>query len=461
MEFIMLFPSFTFVLAFLPLTLIGYFLLGKKSGTAARIWLLCASLVFYSWFNHSYFFIIAGSIVVNYLLSQWLWKKPSRWIFVFGALLNIAFLGYFKYYDFMVENINAVFGSSLVLKHILLPLGISFFTFQQISYLHSVYTRTISERYSFLTYALFVSFFPQLIAGPIVLPDEMMPQFDHKDSLKINMDNFARGIFAFALGLGSKMLLADFFAEIADAGFASGCKGFLPAWKTALAYTFQIFFDFGGYCDMAYGIALMFNIHLPQNFDAPYRSGSIGEFWRRWHMTLGRFLSTYIYIPLGGSRKNHFRTCLNLLVTFFVSGLWHGASWLFVLWGMLHGGAAVIQRCWQKWSRIRLPEFAGQLLTFLFVVIAWVLFRAENMAQAQGVYRGMFTPQTLGVEVLKNGKEWALFLIGGAIVLFAPPVYALAKKFRPYWWNAVITIAVLVASIFCFVKSSPFIYFNF
>ena len=207
----MLFPSFTFVLAFLPLTLLGYFLLGKRSGTAARVWLLCASLVFYSWFNHSYFFIIAGSIVVNYALSQLLWKKQSKLVFIFGALLNIAFLGYFKYYDFMVENINALFGSSLILKNILLPLGISFFTFQQISYLHSVYSRTIGERYSFLTYALFVSFFPQLIAGPIVLPDEMMPQFDHQDSLKVNYDNLARGIFAFALGLGSKMLLADFF----------------------------------------------------------------------------------------------------------------------------------------------------------------------------------------------------------------------------------------------------------
>lgn len=457
----MLFPSFTFVLAFLPLTLLGYFLLGKRSGTAARIWLLCASLVFYSWFNHSYFFIIAGSIVVNYALSQLLWKKQSKLVFIFGALLNIAFLGYFKYYDFMVENINALFGSSLILKNILLPLGISFFTFQQISYLHSVYSRTIGERYSFLTYALFVSFFPQLIAGPIVLPDEMMPQFDHKDSLKVNYDNLARGIFAFALGLGSKMLLADFFAEIADAGFASGCKGFLPAWKTALAYTFQIFFDFGGYCDMAYGAALMFNIRLPQNFDTPYRSASISEFWRRWHMTLGRFLSTYIYIPLGGSRKSHLRTCVNLLVTFFVSGLWHGASWLFVLWGMLHGGAAVIQRCWQTWSRIRLPKFAGQLLTFIFVVIAWVLFRAETVAQARGVFRGMFAPQTLGIEVLKLGKDWVLFIAGGLIVLFAPPVYAMAEKFRPYWWNAVITIAVLISSIFCFVKSSPFIYFNF
>ena len=457
----MLFPSFTFVLAFLPVTLIVYFLLGKKSGTWARVWLLCASLVFYSWFNHSYFFIIAGSIVGNYLLSQWLWKKPSKFVFTLGALLNIALLGYFKYYDFMVENVNAFFGTSLILKKILLPLGISFFTFQQISYLHSVCSRSLKERYSFLTYALFVTFFPQLIAGPIVLPDEMMPQFDRKDSLKVNYDNLARGIFAFALGLGSKMLLADYFAEIADAGFASGCKGFLPAWKTALAYTFQIFFDFGGYCDMAYGVALMFNIRLPQNFDAPYRSASISEFWRRWHMTLGRFLSTYIYIPLGGSRKGHFRTCLNLLITFFVSGLWHGASWLFVLWGGLHGLASVIQRCWQKWSSVRLPKIAGQLLTFVFVVIAWVLFRAENMAQARGVYQGMFIPQNAGFEVLKIAKDWVLFLIGGSIVLFVPPVYALAEKFRPYWWNAVLTIGILTASIFCFVKSSPFIYFNF
>ena len=268
----MLFPSFTFILFFLPVTLVVYYLFGAKSRTAAHVWLVLASFVFYSWFNYSYFLILLGSILGNYFLASLLWKKPSKLVFTIGLIANIGLLGYYKYCDFFIDNINHLLNLSMPFKHIVLPLGISFFTFQQISFLHAVYTGELKKRYSFITYSIFVSFFPQLVAGPIVLPDEMMEQFDRPESLKLQSQNFSAGLFVFALGLGKKILLADYFAGFADAGFAAGALSLIDAWKTALSYTFQIYFDFSGYCDMAIGLALLFNIRLPENFRSPYLS---------------------------------------------------------------------------------------------------------------------------------------------------------------------------------------------
>ena len=273
----MLFPSFTFILGFLPVTVIVYFLLSKKSSAGGRIWLVAASLVFYSWFNWSYFFIIAASIVGNYIIAELLYKKRSMLILVAGILCNVLLLGYFKYYDFFVENVNALFRTSWTLKKILLPLGISFFTFQQISFLQQVYSRTLEKRYPFINYCLFVCFFPQLIAGPIVLPDEMMSQFDDEKNRKPDAGNIASGLYIFSLGLAKKILLADFFAVIADNGFALCSGNVFATWSCVLAYMFQIYFDFSGYCDMAIGIAQMFNIKLPVNFNAPYRAENIAK----------------------------------------------------------------------------------------------------------------------------------------------------------------------------------------
>ncbi len=455
----MLFPSFTFILGFLPITFLGYFLLGKFSRSAARIFLLIASGIFYSWFNPSYFLILGGSIVVNYFLAGMLWKNHHKAIFITGLILNVALLGYFKYCDFFISNINYALNLSIPFTHILLPLGISFFTFQQISFLHAVYSGELKQRYTFSTYALFVSFFPQLIAGPIVLPDEMMVQFDHPDNLKINAENCAKGLFVFSLGLAKKILLADFLAEIADAGFAAAQVNFISAWTTTLAYTFQIYFDFSGYCDMAIGIGLLFNIRLPENFHAPYLSGSITEFWRRWHITLGRFLMNYIYIPLGGSKKSPNRTFCNLMITFLVSGLWHGASWLFVLWGAMHGIASVIHRIWSKIFKLKMPELPAKLVTFFFVASAWVLFRAENLAQARKIYKGMFSPDSWGHFTFSRNFLW--LLAGALIIIFVPPVTSKIDSFRPTKVNAFVAIGLLVVSMFFFVKTSPFIYFNF
>ncbi len=456
----MLFPTFTFMLGFLPLTVLVYFLLAKKNITASRVWLIGASFVFYSWFNWSYSLILAGSILLNWFFARCLYKKPSKLILTLGIICNVLILGYFKYYDFFVENINAVFGTSFLLKHILLPLGISFFTFQQISFLMLVYSGGLAKRYTFGSYSLFVCFFPQLIAGPIVLPDEMMSQFDDEANSVFKVENFASGLYVFALGLGKKILLADFFAGISDAGFASAAGNFFESWQTALAYTFQIYFDFSGYCDMAIGIGLLFNIRLPKNFDAPYRAENIGDFWRKWHITLGRFLMTSLYIPMGGNRCGKLRTCRNLLVTFFISGLWHGASWLFVLWGMLHGAALVLHRVWSKFFGWKMPKLAAQLLTFFFVMLAWIPFRAANWEQAKKIYAGMFAPVSWALPQA-DIFNILLFAAGIFIIIFLKPASDMEQKFRPTWVNALTATALIVTSMFFFVKYSPFIYFNF
>ena len=456
----MLFPSFTFILGFLPVVGIVYFLLAGKNSVAARVWLVAASLVFYSWFNWSYFFIIAGSIIGNHIFATLLYRKRSKFIFVLGICCNVLLLGYFKYYDFFVENINCIFRTSWTLKRILLPLGISFFTFQQISFLQEVYSRTLQKRYSFINYCLFVCFFPQLIAGPIVLPDEMMSQFDEEKNRKVDAGNIATGLYVFSLGLAKKILLADFFAVIADNGFTVCPGNGFAVWSSVLAYMFQIYFDFSGYCDMAIGVALMFNIKLPVNFNSPYRADSITDFWRKWHITLGRFLMSAIYIPLGGNRQGKFRTCCNLAITFFVSGLWHGASWMFVLWGMIHGAALVIHRIWSKFLGLAMPERMARIVTFFFVMLAWVPFRAENWSKTKEIYCGMFFPESWKIPAV-DMKNLLLFAAGFIIVLFLKPVCEVEKKFRPTWVNAVISTALIVVSMFFFVKYSPFIYFNF
>ncbi len=455
----MLFPTFTFIFGFLPVTVIIYYLLARKGHIAAKLWLIAASFVFYSWFNWSYSLILACSLFMNWFFAQMLYRKQSKILFTAGVLANIALLGYFKYYDFFVENINMIFNTSFVLKNILLPLGISFFTFQQISFLQLVYSRSL-QRYSFRDYALFVCFFPQLIAGPIVLPDEMMSQFAKDECLRPDARNIAAGLFIFSIGLGKKILLADFFAGIADPGFLNSYGDLLTGWQTALAYTFQIFFDFSGYCDMAIGIGLIFNIHLPKNFHAPYLAASITDFWRRWHITLGRFLTASIYIPLGGNRCSKLRNCINLLLTFLVSGLWHGASWLFVLWGLFHGVAMVIHRIWSKFMGLKMPALPARLITFLFVMTTWVIFRATNMAEAVNVYKAMFLPESVSAAHFEWGNL-LFFLAGGIVVLFLKPVTEIEEKFKPTLLNCIITVTLLTVSVFFFVKYSPFIYFNF
>ncbi|MBM4147771.1 MAG: MBOAT family protein [Lentisphaerae bacterium] len=390
----MLFNSFEFIFVFLPLTVAVYAVLSRAGWeNASRNWLVAASVFFYGWWDWRYVPIILVSVLLNFHWSRRM-SIPARPVperramLAVGVALNLSVLAFFKYTDFLIFNLNAAAGTSYPFLRLALPLAISFFTFQQIAYLVDSYRGRVTET-RLRDYMLFVTFFPQLIAGPIVHHSEMLPQFRDPSRHRIIPDNWARGLFIFLVGLFKKTVVADRCGEWVSAGFDdAACLTFIEAWAASLAYTFQIYFDFSAYCDMATGAALFFNIELPVNFDSPYKSRGINEFWRRWHMTLGRCMRDYVYVPLGGSRNGRARTAVNLVITFVVGGLWHGAAWTFLLWGFLHGVAASIQREWS--SRFRpLPRRVSWAVTFLFVHVTWVFFRARAWGDAVKVLKGM------------------------------------------------------------------------
>ncbi len=305
-----------------------------------------------------------------------------------GIFANLFLLGYYKYTDFLIGNVNTLLGTNQALLHIVLPLAISFFTFTQIVYLVDSYRGETAE-YDLLNYSLFVTFFPHLIAGPIVHHKQIMPQFTSRWTLLKRNSNVLKGLFIFGLGLFKKVVIADSFAVWATAGFDGGHElGFYSAWATSLSYTFQLYFDFSGYCDMAIGASLLFNIWLPLNFNSPYKALDIQDFWRRWHITLSSFLRDYLYIPLGGNRNGVYLTYFNLFITFVLGGLWHGATWMFVIWGCLHGGALVGHRLWKTFG-CSMPNWLAWTFTFGFVNFAWVFFRAKNLDDAKRVLYGM------------------------------------------------------------------------
>lgn len=371
---------------------------------ASKGFLAAASLFFYSWWNPNYLPLILLSILFNFILGTSLTKDKSQKgvskknLLIFGIVCNVALLGYFKYTDFFISNVNLVFGSVIPHLNLALPLAISFFTFQQIAYLVDSY-RGETKEYDFVNYAVFVTYFPQLIAGPIVHHKEMMPQFSKLRNKVINYKNIALGIFIFTIGLFKKVIIADTFATWATFGFDQAeTLTFFRAWATSLSYTFQLYFDFSGYTDMAIGASLIFNITLPVNFNSPYKALSIQDFWRRWHITLSRFLKDYIYIPLGGNKKGSIRTLNNLLATFLIGGLWHGAGWTFIFWGFLHGMALICHRLWNRSGYKMRPIFAW-MVTFLFVNFAWIFFRAKEWSDAIKVVKGLLAinAETWGV----------------------------------------------------------------
>ncbi|MBO4711131.1 MBOAT family protein [bacterium] len=476
----MVFSSYVFILAFMPIVLAGYFLLSfLKNSIYQRIFLIAASLFFYGYYNIKYLALIIASIAVNYIVASQIQKsrgnKLSKYFLSAGVVFNVALIGYFKYCDFFIENINLVFGRDFALRHILLPLGISFFTFQQLSFLVSVYKG--EEKVERLRdYCLFVTFFPQLVAGPIVLYSEMIPQFKDESRRYFNANNFAAGIYLFSIGLFKKAVIADTLALFADNGFGMTNLGFIAGWITSLSYTLQIYFDFSGYSDMAVGLGRMFNIEIPFNFLSPYRSESISEFWRRWHITLGRALSTYVYKPLGGNRKGLVRTCINLLLTFFVSGLWHGAAWTFVLWGMLHGAFAVVERIAGK-RLDAIPKLIRIFATFMIVNALWVLFRAEGFSQAIEVYRGMLAFGNMEISQLDTIVGLVGYMkfpmIANCVYILGLEAFLLMIVFK--YKNSSVMLQqftatrknLLSASLFftvallCLTRESVFIYFNF
>ena len=400
--------------------------------------------------------------------------SPKK-LLAFGVIANLALLGYFKYADFFIMNVNRTAGTDIPLLELALPLAISFYTFQQIAYLVDSYRKETQE-YDFLNYAVFVTFFPQLIAGPIVHHKEMMPQFAKLKNKVMHYHNIALGLFIFSIGLFKKVVIADSFAVWATQGFdIEKNLNMIEAWFTSLSYTFQLYFDFSGYTDMAIGIALLFNIKLPINFNSPYKATSIQDFWRRWHITLSRFLKDYIYIPLGGNRKGEIHTYTNLFATFILGGIWHGAGWTFVLWGALHGLALVIHRAWQKLG-LRMPTLLAWFITFNFINIAWVFFRATSFESAMKVLKGMFQGDLilpnlnlfsdLGITLGKWSRVYydsyiGLWLLGGLlVVLVLPNSMRWKEKFKTNYFYLLFTVLGFLA-IFMLHRKSEFIYFNF
>jgi D-alanyl-lipoteichoic acid acyltransferase DltB (MBOAT superfamily) len=437
-----LFNSYTFLLVFLPVVLGGFFLLGRHSPRWAAAWLAAASVFFYGWWNPAYVGLLLGSILFNYVIGYSLargataaTRVANKSLLSFGVAGNLLLLGYYKYANFFIANLNALSGTELVLAHIILPLGISFFTFTQIAFLVDAYQGKARE-YSFVHYCLFVTYFPHLIAGPVLHHKEMMPQFAQATTYRLRAENITIGSMIFFIGLFKKVVLADGVAPYAGSVFDAAAGGerleFFQAWGGALAYTMQLYFDFSGYSDMAIGLSRLFGIALPLNFHSPYKATNIIEFWRRWHMTLSRFLRDYLYIPLGGSRKGAVRRYVNLAITMLLGGLWHGAAWTFVIWGGLHGCYLVINHAWHA-VRGRLGHdiartgwlgrLAGASLTFLAVVVGWVLFRASDLDAARSMLEGMAGMQGVSLPAALGpalgpwqsvAAEWGVrFTLGG------------------------------------------------
>jgi alginate O-acetyltransferase complex protein AlgI len=418
----MLFNSQEFVFLFLPLAWALFEALRRRAAWRAVLWwLLLASLAFYGWWDWRALFLLAASIGANFALGLWLSRpRPPRGLLAAGVAANLALLGWFKYAAFFATNWQALTGIESALPQVALPLGISFFTFQQIAYLVDVARGERAER-DLVRYALFVTFFPQLIAGPIVHFRQMMPAFDAQPYRKDPSLDLAVGLSIFLVGLAKKVLIADslapFVAPVFDAPPGSPPPDALAAWTALAAYTLQIYFDFSGYSDMAIGIARMFGIALPVNFFSPYKATSIAEFWRRWHMTLSAFLRDYLYIPLGGNRAGPTRTAINLFLTMAIGGLWHGANWTFVAWGCWHGALLVGHRALAARFPWRLPAPLGIALTFCAVMLGWVWFRAPSMEAALGFY-GALLRGPLGAPTWGEAHAWIAF---AALLAFAAP----------------------------------------
>jgi len=499
----MLFNSHEFIFLFLPITLMGYYLIGSRLHHRMAVsWLVFASLFYYAWWNPAYVSLIIFSMLFNYSVGLSLVSSdhPRRGLLAVGVIANLALLGYYKYANFFLETVNLVGDTTFDAGNILLPLAISFFTFQQIAYLVDSFEKKTRE-YNFLNYALFVTFFPQLIAGPIVHHREMLSQFAHDRTFRWNPGLFEQGLAFFSIGLFKKVIIADnvalFSTPLFNAALSQPTLSVADAWIGALAYSFQLYFDFSAYSDMAIGAALMFGIKLPINFASPYKATSIIDFWSRWHITLSRFLRDYLYIPLGGNRDGNLKRYRNLIITMLLGGLWHGAGWTFVIWGGLHGFYLMVNHAWRAFWKSRGKLAAGGnplsrglsiALTFLAVMVAWVFFRAESFDAAILILRtmfgldhesmigpnlfadrfydilGWFLALSLIVWGLPNLPQWMRYHLpddgrAGEEMDSAQP--------RPWWtfranvWWALFITTLLIIAVLNLTKASEFLYFQF
>ncbi len=522
----MLFNSHAFIFLFLPVTFAVFYVVARRSHALAAGWLTAASLFFYGWWNPVYVGLLLGSIVFNYVLGMRIGKAraagnlpQARRMLGIAVTGDLALLGYYKYANFFLANVGGLLGTSFPHADIILPLGISFFTFTQIAFLVDTWQGKVQE-YRFVHYCLFVTYFPHLIAGPILHHAEMMPQFGRRKTYLFDYRNMSAGLTIFLMGLFKKTFLADKMSTYVGPVFSASADGvtltFVDAWFGALAYTLQLYFDFSGYSDMAIGLSKMIGVRLPLNFHSPYKAVNIIEFWRRWHMTLSRFLRDYLYFSLGGNRSGKLRRYVNLIVTMLLGGLWHGAAWTFVIWGGLHGMYLVINHAWRALRRrlghdLMRSSLAGRvaagLITFLAAVVAWVFFRAENLHSALEILRamsganGVVLPfgweQKLGAAatwltahgvVFRNTAtfsgggqiNWTLILL--AVVWLAPNTQQIMRRARPalavgthgveypgtHWWlwrmNAgwvAVTVVIGTLAILRISGVSEFIYFQF
>jgi alginate O-acetyltransferase complex protein AlgI len=456
----MLFNSFVFLLGFLPLSLAVYGLCVRYAPTARLAVLLALSVVFYGWWDWRFVPLILLSIGVNWAVAQAFLARRQDWIVTAAIVANLAVLGVFKYANFFAGLAAALPGLPAPKFDIALPLGISFFTFHHVMYLVDLRAGR-APRYDLTRYGLYIAFFPQVLAGPLVRWSEVMSQFDRKPYQPGWEEMAARGVILLVLGLAKKTLIGDPLAEYAEPVFKAAAAGDLvtvrDAWSGVLAFTFQIYFDFSGYTDMALGLAMLLGIQLPQNFETPYRSTSLRDFWRRWHMTLSRFLRDYLYVPLGGNRHGLNRQMLALIATMTLGGLWHGAGLPFLAWGLAHGLGLGVGVLWRR-AGYPFPRPFGFVLTFAFVVLTWVLFRAESFEAALRIYEALF-----GFAPMGHGLKWRAIAIAAAFAMLGPTAYALSQMAQPRRWIAVAT-AVLLAVVLLKIGDDAnyeFIYFQF
>ena len=490
----MLFNSYEFIFLFLPITVSAYYLLNRMRLTvASNAWLLFASLFFYCWWDIGYLPLLLGSILFNYTIGNLLVDYDSqrknvvskKAIFITGIISNLLLLGIYKYTDFVIANVNSVTGTHFELLRIILPLGISFFTITQIAFLVDCYEGLVKER-KLLNYSLFVTFFPHLLAGPILHHKEMMPQFDRVRNKVINYRNLCIGSYVFFIGLFKKIIIADGFSEVVTNGFdsAKSLNG-IEGWITSLSYTFQLYYDFSGYSDMAVGVGLMFNIVLPWNFNSPYKSTNIIQFWQRWHMTLSSFITTYLYSPILRASKSitFSRSLVAIFVAMLISGVWHGAGWNFIIWGALHGAALVINHYWRK-KKIKMPTAIAWLITFLFVNFTFIFFRAKGIPEALKVIKAMLgfgvpvLPENhaaITLKTLAHSHIWKELLINiqgkdaTFLILIATMTFTfttknsiqLADSFKPDWKRFAFLLCIALYAILNMGKVSEFLYFQF
>ena len=475
----MIFPSYQFIFGFLPLILLIWL---SALPFMVRLWLLTlGGLIFYGWWNYHFVPLLVGSIVVDYFcgmaISRARGHARKRLFLAVSIVANLSVLGFFKYYDFFISSLNAL-GASLPLLHLTLPLGISFYIFKSISYSYDIYRGDAEPALDMGHFAAFITLFPELVAGPIVRYGALAEQLRHLRSHRGSRTEFDNGVWLFVIGLAKKLLIADRLAPLADNLFdGHGPMQAASAWLGSMAYSLQLYFDFSGYSDMAIGLGLMLGFRFPVNFISPYKATSIADFWNRWHITLSHYLRDYLFIPLGGSRGTLTLTMRNLMLTMFLGGLWHGAAWTFVVWGLYHGVLLVLNAAWNRVTRLRLPHIASVAITLLSVHLGWVLFRAPSFERAMEIYAGMVTPSNLrslfaptivsdtfgrlpAIVDIAGGVEVAPFLLLALLIaLFAPNSQQIP---RPFGVRSGIAIGFLfllcVASLG---KETPFIYFQF